>query len=137
MPRYANLGEGQLPLGHPRRSSEARDAGLRLVRRANRWLIVGTIAGSGALALVARDAFHGRTVSTGAGGSSPASAQPAGAPGPAGSPSDGGGVSPSDGGGVSPSDGGAAAPQPPAQPPASAPAAPDASGSGAAVSGGS
>jgi hypothetical protein len=41
----------------------ARDAGLRRIRAVTRWVAAGVVALSGALALIAADAFHGHTVS--------------------------------------------------------------------------
>jgi hypothetical protein len=42
----------------------ARDAGLQLIRRINRWLIGGAVAAAGLLSLLAAHAFHGHTVTT-------------------------------------------------------------------------
>lgn len=50
----------------------ARDAGLALVSRINRWMIAGAIALSGVISLVAQQAFHGHTVNA-SNASSPAS----------------------------------------------------------------
>jgi hypothetical protein len=41
----------------------ARDTGLALISRINRWLIAGAVAVTGFLSLVAAHAFHGRTIS--------------------------------------------------------------------------
>ena len=46
----------------PRNPSLARDAALRRMRRANRWLIAGTVAATGLLTDVAAQAFPGRTI---------------------------------------------------------------------------
>lgn len=46
-----------------RRAVLARDAGLRRISAVTRWLIVGVVGLSGALALIASNAFHGRTIS--------------------------------------------------------------------------
>jgi len=43
-------------------SIAARDHGLALISRLNRWLIAGAVALSGFISLVAAHAFHGRTV---------------------------------------------------------------------------
>jgi hypothetical protein len=71
----------------------ARDAGLDLIRRANRWLIVGAVALTGGVSLAAAHAFHGRTPHAGA--APAASTSPVAASGssqqPQSSASDGGG----------------------------------------------
>jgi hypothetical protein len=59
-----------------RRAVSARDAGLRRITAVTRWLVVGVVGLSGALALIASQAFHGRTVSN-ASASSPAVQAPA------------------------------------------------------------
>jgi hypothetical protein len=41
----------------------ARDAGLRRISAVTRWLTAGAVAASGALALIAANAFHGHTLS--------------------------------------------------------------------------
>jgi hypothetical protein len=46
-----------------RRAVMARDAGLRRISGVTRWLTAGAVAVSGALALIAAQAFHGRTLS--------------------------------------------------------------------------
>ena len=43
----------------------ARDAGLRRISSVTRRLVVGAVALSGALALIAANTFHGRTIATG------------------------------------------------------------------------
>jgi hypothetical protein len=43
----------------------ARDVGLELTRRLNRWLIGGAVAATAALSLVAAHAFHGHTATVG------------------------------------------------------------------------
>jgi len=51
---------------HPRQAGiNARDAGLELIGRVNRWMIAGAVAASGLVSLVASQSFHGRTVSSG------------------------------------------------------------------------
>lgn len=47
------------------RAVAAREAGLELIRRFNRWLIVAAVAAAGMFSLLAAHAFHGRTVTTG------------------------------------------------------------------------
>jgi hypothetical protein len=42
----------------------ARDAGLRRISAVTRWTAAGAVALSGVLALIAANAFHGRTVAT-------------------------------------------------------------------------
>ncbi len=46
-----------------RRAVLARDAGLLRISAVTRWLTAGVLALSGALALLAANAFHGRTLS--------------------------------------------------------------------------
>ncbi len=46
------------------RAVNARDAGMALISRINRWLIAGAIGLSGLISLVAANAFHGRTVAS-------------------------------------------------------------------------
>jgi hypothetical protein len=53
-----------------RRAVMARDAGLRRISAVTRWLTVGIVGLSGALALIASQAFHGRTVSNASAASS-------------------------------------------------------------------
>jgi hypothetical protein len=54
----------------------ARDAGLRRISRVTRWMIAGVLGASGALALMAANAFHGRTLpSTSSSNTSQSSAQ--------------------------------------------------------------
>ncbi len=86
-------------LGVKRRTTAGgREAGLNMIARANRWLITAAVVSSGALAVVAEHAFHGRTVGSsaasaaqssaasgedqGAGLQSPAQAPVAGLPSP-------------------------------------------------------
>lgn len=45
------------------RAASARDAGLELIRRINRWMIAGAIALTGVISLVAARSFHGHTAS--------------------------------------------------------------------------
>ena len=47
-----------------RRAVMARDAGLARISAVTRWLAVGVVGLSGALALIASQAFHGHTVSS-------------------------------------------------------------------------
>lgn len=54
-----------------RRAVLMRDAGLRRISTVTRWVIAGAVGLSGALALIAANAFHGRTLS-----SSPSSQTP-------------------------------------------------------------
>jgi len=51
----------------------AREAGLELIRRINRWLIAGTVAAAGLFSLLAAHALPGHTVTTGSAPSSVAS----------------------------------------------------------------
>ena len=46
------------------RAIDARDAGLALISRINRWLIAGAVALSGCVSVVAAHAFHGTLGST-------------------------------------------------------------------------
>lgn len=43
------------------RAESARDAGLALISRINRWLIATTVALSGVISIAAASAFHGHT----------------------------------------------------------------------------
>ncbi len=87
------------------RAVTARDAGLNLIARINRWMIAGAVALSGLISVAAARSFHGRTTTpTGAATSQPSSS----------SSSSSGSSSSSDGSGI----------QPPPQAPASAPAQP-------------
>jgi hypothetical protein len=45
-----------------RRAVLARDAGLRRVSLVTRWMVAGAVGLSGALALLAANAFHGHTI---------------------------------------------------------------------------
>ncbi len=59
----------------------ARDAGLALISRINRWLIAGAVGLTGVISLAAAHAFHGRTVATSSVSAAPAaSSQPASNP---------------------------------------------------------
>ena len=49
----------------PRPAVQAREAGLELIRRINRWLIAAAVAATGLLSLLAAHAFHGRTLTAG------------------------------------------------------------------------
>ena len=84
----------------------ARDAGLELIRRVNRWLIAAAVAAAGMFSLLAAHAFHGHTVTSGGASSTSSAVSPAGSP--SGAPQSAGGP----------------ALQAPAQAPAPAPAAP-------------
>jgi hypothetical protein len=55
------------------RAVTAREAGLELIRRLNRWLIAGAVAAAGLLSLLAAHAVHGHTVTTNGAASSTAS----------------------------------------------------------------
>ncbi len=60
----------------------ARDAGLRRISSATRWIAAGAVGLSGALAVIAADSFHGHTASAAAtqapaSQSAPASVSPA------------------------------------------------------------
>lgn len=82
----------------------ARDAGLNLIARINRWMIAGAVALSGLISVAAARSFHGHST-TSASASQPSSSSSAGSSS-AGSSSDGSGL------------------QQPAQAPSSAPAQP-------------
>ena len=56
----------------------ARDTGLDLIQRVNRWIIVGAVICTGGVSVAAARAFHGRTV-TGGGGTAANAVTPAGA----------------------------------------------------------
>jgi hypothetical protein len=60
------------------RAVGAREVGLGLIRRINRWLIAGAVAAAGLFSLLAAHAFHGHTVT--AGGASSSAALPSGSP---------------------------------------------------------
>jgi len=45
------------------KSASARDAGLELIRRINRWMIAGAVALAGMISLVAARSFQGHTAS--------------------------------------------------------------------------
>jgi hypothetical protein len=47
----------------PSRSIRAREAGLALVSRVNRWLITGAVVATGAVSVAAARSFHGDTSS--------------------------------------------------------------------------
>lgn len=55
-----------------------RDAGLAIARRANRWLLVGAVAGTGAISLAAAHTFPGRRAAAAAAAIAGGSSQPAG-----------------------------------------------------------
>jgi hypothetical protein len=84
----------------------AREAGLKLIRRVNRWLIAAAVAAAGMFSLLAAHAFHGHAATTGAASSSSSASAPAGSPSGVPQAADGSGL------------------QAPAQAPASAPASP-------------
>jgi hypothetical protein len=52
----------QAPLGPDAHSPGARDAALRRLSRAKRWLLAGTVALTGVLTAVAANAFPGKSV---------------------------------------------------------------------------
>jgi hypothetical protein len=58
-----------------RRAVIARDAGLRRISTVTRWVIAGAVGLSGALALIAANAFHGRTISNSSSSQTPATQQ--------------------------------------------------------------
>jgi hypothetical protein len=60
MPRSRGAGPAGIAT---RRAVMARDAGLRRISAVTRWLTAAAVAVSGGLALLAADAFHGRTLS--------------------------------------------------------------------------
>lgn len=45
------------------KAASARDAGLELIRRINRWMIAAAVALAGMISLVAARSFHGHTAS--------------------------------------------------------------------------
>jgi hypothetical protein len=45
------------------KATAARDAGLELIRRINRWMIAGAIALTGVISLLAAGSFHGHSAS--------------------------------------------------------------------------
>jgi len=47
-----------------RRAAMARDAGLQRISSVTRWMIAGVVSLSGGLALLAANAFHGRTIAS-------------------------------------------------------------------------
>ena len=57
-----------------------REAGLELIRRANRWLIADAVAATGMFSLLAAHAFHRHTVTTGGAWSSSSAASSFGSP---------------------------------------------------------
>src|ERR1700739_4532841 len=90
----------------PARGAAAREAGVEMIGRINRWLIAAAVASAGLFSLLAAHAFHGHTVTTGRASSSSSTVSPAASPS-----------------GVPQSAGGSGL-QAPAQAPAPAPAAP-------------
>ncbi|MGA2757613.1 MAG: hypothetical protein ABSF58_09700 [Solirubrobacteraceae bacterium] len=77
-PRAPRFGSATPKETAMRRAVSARDAGLRRISAVTRWLVVAVVGLSGALALIASQAFHGRTVSNAsAAASSPAVQAPA------------------------------------------------------------
>jgi len=58
-----------------RRAVMARDAGLARISTVTRWMIAAVIGLSGGLALVAANAFHGRTIPSGGSSSSQTASQ--------------------------------------------------------------
>jgi hypothetical protein len=69
-PRAPRWGSANPKEAAIRRAVLARDAGLRRISAVTRWLIVGVVSLSGALALIASSAFHGRTISNSSAASS-------------------------------------------------------------------
>ena len=63
------------PEAATRRAVLARDAGLRRISTVTRWVIAGAVALSGALALIAANAFHGRTISNSSSSQTPVTQQ--------------------------------------------------------------
>lgn len=118
---------GPIPLDERSRDAAAvRDAGVRRVRRTTRWLIVGAVGLTGAIAGVAAQ----QTLPADASQSGAASAASGYASNDTGRYDDGGGYA--DDGGYGEDDGGyAATPQAPAQAPQSAPQAAPSTSSGA------
>ncbi len=45
-------------------STDVRDRGLALISRLNRWMIAGAVALTGAISILAKESFHGRTLSS-------------------------------------------------------------------------
>ena len=75
-PRPGRTGSGQ-------RAAKAREAGLEMIRRVNRWLIAGAVAAAGLFSLLAAHTFHEHTVGASASSNSSAvspSAPSSGAP---------------------------------------------------------
>jgi hypothetical protein len=69
-----------------RRAVLARDAGLRRISRATRWIAAAAVGLSGALAVIAADSFHGHAAASAstqapASQGAPASVPPANSPG--------------------------------------------------------
>jgi hypothetical protein len=58
------------------RGAAAREAGLELIRRVNRWLIAAAVAAAGLFSLLAAHALHGHTVTTGTASSSSSAVSP-------------------------------------------------------------
>ena len=84
----------------------AREAGLELIGRINRWLIAAAVAAAGVFSLLAAHAFHGHAATSGRASSSSSAGSPAGSSSGAPPSAEGSGL------------------QAPAQAPAPAPAAP-------------
>lgn len=82
MNRTAVSHQASRPTGHKPapRGAAARQAGLELIRRVNRWLIAAAVAAVGLFSLLAAHAFHGHTVTTGGASSSSSAVSPAGSP---------------------------------------------------------
>jgi hypothetical protein len=97
----------QPPLaGSGPRTASAREAGLAMIRRVNRWLIAGAVAAAGMFSLLAAHAFHGRSLNTSASSASQAASQSGASQSPSSTSGSGAGL------------------QAPAQAPSPAPAAP-------------
>ena len=110
---------GPIPLDEQARAAAERDAGVRRVHRATRWLFVGAVGLTGAIAGVAAQQTLPVSASASSGATASASASGAGS----GYTDDGGGYETDDG--YEYDDGGSysGAPQAPAQAPQSAPQA--------------
>jgi hypothetical protein len=56
------------------RAVNARDAGLRLIARINKWMIAGAVALSGLISVAAARSFHGHTTTAASSASQPSQA---------------------------------------------------------------
>lgn len=73
------------------RAVTARDAGLRLIARINRWMIAGAVALSGLISVAAARSFHGHTATNAGAATSQPSSSSSSSSGASGS-SDGSGI---------------------------------------------